>query len=166
MLYQPNGVNPNESNGSGVFCQTQHKGNMWELGVHIYGNRCLQLFLLAQTLGLSPFLKADGKYYDADDEREKEDSHLEYKSVFHPHSPLVNERNTDRKTVRRFRLDIFKRFFRESIFHVTVKQNICWLYPVHIGINTRHTKCCMMPHIIDKFPVDFKYSSTAVIMPH
>lgn len=36
----------------------------------MYGNRCLQLFLLAQAQVMSPSLKADGKYYDADDEGE------------------------------------------------------------------------------------------------
>lgn len=36
----------------------------------IYGNRCLQLFVLARAQFMSPSLKADGKYYDADDEGE------------------------------------------------------------------------------------------------
>ena len=37
----------------------------------IYGNRCLQLFMLAQAYFMSPYLGADGKYYDADDEGER-----------------------------------------------------------------------------------------------
>lgn len=36
----------------------------------IYGNRCLQLFELAPAQFMSPSLRADGKYYDADDEGE------------------------------------------------------------------------------------------------
>lgn len=36
----------------------------------IYGERCLQLFLLAPAQVMSPSLKADGKYYDADSEGE------------------------------------------------------------------------------------------------
>ncbi len=36
----------------------------------IYGNRCLQLFMLARAHFMSPSLRADGKYYDTDDEGE------------------------------------------------------------------------------------------------
>ena len=38
----------------------------------IYGNRCLQLFALARAQFMSPSLRADGKYYDADDEGDGE----------------------------------------------------------------------------------------------
>lgn len=36
----------------------------------IYGNRRLQLFVLARAQFMSPSLRADGKYDDADDEGE------------------------------------------------------------------------------------------------
>lgn len=55
----------------------------------IYGSRCLQLFVLAQAPFMSPLLRADGKYYDADDEGEGEkESDTNYKRM--------NKRNTDR----------------------------------------------------------------------
>lgn len=35
------------------------------------GSRCLQLLALAPAQFMSPSLRADGKYYDADDEAER-----------------------------------------------------------------------------------------------
>lgn len=55
----------------------------------IYGNRCLQLFVLARVQFMSPFLKADGKYYDADDEGDGKKSDTDYKRM--------NKTHTDRE---------------------------------------------------------------------
>lgn len=58
----------------------------------------------------------------------------------------MNKRNTDnreRKTARRLsslliQLDVFKRLFKTSIFHITVKQNLrrMFCFPLIIDIST------------------------------
>lgn len=39
----------------------------------IYGNRCLQLLMLALAYFMSPSLRADDKYYEADDEEDRKE---------------------------------------------------------------------------------------------